>query len=288
MRGLLRSARAGLKVRRLQNRHWAEAVAYLETGLPQDLLLLDLLDGSDVHTASGMTPHAFGAWRDDALVGLALGHPSVVLDSRLAGDVLDALCGPLETVEAGLLKSAPAQVGPVWQRLWDRGRRAHLDRMETGFLVRPRAHASPDLPPQSHFRKALAGDLDVLVESARASLLEEGRPDPDLTDPVGFRRWVASRMPRARIIEYRGAPVFVGYADVHRPEGWLIQGVFTVPALRRRGFAAAGVAALLAEAFAAGADHVQLTAIDDNRGARRLYENLGFEPFGPIRTILFS
>lgn len=285
---MLRSSRGGLKVRRLQDRHRHEAVAYLRAGLPEDLLLLDLVDSPDANALFGTAPRVFAAWRDNALAGLVLNHPILVLDSRLEGEVLDALFDPLGTVETGLLKSSRAQVDPVWQRLWDRGRRAHLDRMETGFLVRSRGPLATGLPPQSRFRAAVPKDLDVLVESARASLLEEGRPDPAMTDPTGFRRWVASRMPRARVIEHRGELAFVGYADVLRPEGWLIQGVYTVPRLRQRGFAAAGMAALIDEAFGAGADHVQLTAIDGNRKARRLYEGLGFEAYGPIRTILFS
>ena len=81
---------------------------------------------------------------------------------------------------------------------------------------------------------------------------------------------------------------FVAYADVQRPEGWLIQGVYTWPAYRRRGFAAAGVADLCREAFDAGASHVQLAVVEGNLAARRLYAGLGFEPFDELRTILFA
>ena len=42
------------------------------------------------------------------------------------------------------------------------------------------------------------------------------------------------------------------------------------------------------EAFAAGADHVQLAVIDGNEAGRALYEGLGFKPFGKLRTILFT
>ena len=82
--------------------------------------------------------------------------------------------------------------------------------------------------------------------------------------------------------------MYVGYADVRRPEGWLLQGVYTWPRVRRRGYASAGTAALCEEAFARGAEHVQLSVVDGNDGARALYEGLGFKPFARLRTILFD
>ena len=41
-------------------------------------------------------------------------------------------------------------------------------------------------------------------------------------------------------------------------------------------------------AIQAGAEHVQLSVVDGNEAARRLYEGLGFKPFGKLRTILFA
>ena len=107
-------------------------------------------------------------------------------------------------------------------------------------------------------------------------------------DPDGFRHWVRSRLPRARVLEVGGEVAFVGYADVRRAEGWLVQGVYTVPHRRGQGFAAAGMSALVDEAFEEGADHVQLTVIDENEPALRLYKNLGFQPYTRVRTILFA
>ena len=95
------------------------------------------------------------------------------------------------------------------------------------------------------------------------------------------------RLARARIVEHAQQVVFVGYADVRRPEGWLIQGVYSWPAQRRRGFAAAGMSGLVDEAFAAGADHVQLAVVADNAAGIGLYEKLGFVPFAKLRTLLF-
>ena len=85
-----------------------------------------------------------------------------------------------------------------------------------------------------------------------------------------------------------GRIAFVAYADVRRPEGWLVQGVYTWPDLRRRGLAAIGVSAICRTAFESGADHVQLAVVEGNRPAEGLYERLGFRPFERLRTILFA
>jgi predicted GNAT family acetyltransferase len=79
----------------------------------------------------------------------------------------------------------------------------------------------------------------------------------------------------------------VAYADVRRPEGWLIQGVYTWPEVRRRGFARRGMDSVIREAFASGATHVQLAVVQGNDRASRLYEKLGFQAFSELRTILF-
>jgi predicted GNAT family acetyltransferase len=136
-------------------------------------------------------------------------------------------------------------------------------------------------------RCAVVADLEDLVTAARASLREEGRPDPFDGDPVGFQQWVRGRLHRARVIVSEGRVRFVGYADVRRSEGWLVQGVYTFPEVRRCGFASAGMSALVEEAFQSGADHVQLAVVGGNTAALELYERLGFEPFGELRTVLF-
>ena len=132
------------------------------------------------------------------------------------------------------------------------------------------------------------GRVEALVVAARESLREEGRPDPFSGDIRGFRRWVRGRVPRARVVEADGQVVFVGYADVQRPEGWLIQGVYTWPELRGRGLAKVGGSDLCRLAFAAGASHVQLAVVEGNAPGIAVYEKLGFRPVDRLRTILFT
>lgn len=264
-------------------------VARLARSPERNLFLLDLADRLGLPPPAGeLRSEAAAAWCDDEVVGVAALRPSVVLDAEAAPEAIDALLPYLDALGVGLIKSARAGVDHAWSALCRRGpRRAVLDRIETAYALRAagsrlRAAAAPRVRP------AQVGDLDALVVAARESLREEDRPDPFAGDLRSFRRWVKGRVARARVVECDGRVAFVAYADVQRPEGWLIQGVYTWPALRRRGFAAAGISDLCREAFAAGASHVQLAVVEGNVAARRLYAGLGFEPFDELRTILFA
>jgi ribosomal protein S18 acetylase RimI-like enzyme len=240
-------------------------------------------------TPSEQPPRIVVAWRGAELVGVASLRPSVVIDYEMSPEVLDVCLPYIASVETGLIKSARRVVTPLWDKLRRRGRYALIDRGETAYRLRARDFERACGPPPEGLvlREAAEDDLDELVFAARASLREEDRPDPFDGDPSGFRRWVRGRLHRARLVEYEGRVVFVGYADVRRPEGWLIQGVYTWPEDRRHGFAAAGMRGIAREAVEAGADHVQLAVVEGNTPAVALYSGLGFEPFSELRTILF-
>jgi ribosomal protein S18 acetylase RimI-like enzyme len=277
-----------VSTRRLSNRDREAALDYLRGDARSNLVLLDLVAGMGASSSAGeVTPEMVGAWAESELVGLASVRPSVSLDAQMGQDALMALLPHVESVSTGLLKSARRVVDPIWDEL-ARQRRSLLDRIEIAYAIDSLQSLGNCGPPRgARLRRARTGDLGPLVMAARASLREESRPDPFTGDPVGFQRWVRSRTHRARVVEFEGQVVFVAYADVRRPEGWLIQGVYTWPHMRRRGFAAAGMAALVREALGAGTDHVQLAVVERNAAATGLYEGLGFRRFGELRTILF-
>ena len=79
-----------------------------------------------------------------------------------------------------------------------------------------------------------------------------------------------------------------GYEGGEREEGWRLQGIDTWPHVREGGLESFGVSELGHEAFAGGANHVQLAGVEGNVAAQRLYEGLGFRPFAKLRTILFT
>lgn len=280
---------AGLRVRTLRERDQSAALAYLERAPLLNLALADLVSRlGEPKPGEAAPPEVLGAWRGRELAGLAGLAPSVVFDASAEREVLEAFFPHLVRVGSGLVKSTEEVVAPLGEWLAAQGRRVLLDRIEIGFALEPGAARLAEAGPGQRVRDAALADLDGLVEAARQSLLEERRPDPSESDPLGFRRWVRGRIGRAVVVEQGGKLGFVGYADVKSPRGWLLQGVFTWPVLRRRGLAAAGVSELCRRAFASGSSHVQLAVIEGNVPAERLYERLGFRRFARLRTLLFS
>jgi predicted GNAT family acetyltransferase len=277
---------ARVVVRPLRRRDRGAALARLAGRGRDDLFLIDLVE--QLGTLSGdAAPDLIGAWRGDTLAGLASVRPTLVIESGLAPPVREALLGPLADVASGLVRCEARAAAALWGRLAARGRRALVDRVESGLVLTPARFADRTPPPGVAIRPAAPTDIEPLVEAARASLREEGRPDPFIGDPKGFRRWVAARTSRARVALAGREVVWVGYADVRHQAGHLLQGVYTWPQWRRRGIAAAGVASLCRAAFEASADHVQLSVVAGNEPALRLYAALGFEPHATLRTILF-
>lgn len=277
-----------LKVRPLKVRDRQAALRYLERAARLNLPLIDLVLrlGTTARRGEGRA-ELLAAFRHRELVGLTALRPSMALDAALAPEVLEAFLPYLSGVGSGLVKSSEDVVAPLWEWLRAQGRQALLDRIETGYVLEADQARLVDAPDGLPVREARPEDLDRLVDAARASLREENRPDPFRGDPVGFRRWVRGRVPRATVVEVDHRVRFVGYADVQCERGWLLQGIYTWPRFRRRGLAAAGVSAMCRRAFAAGADHVQLSVVEGNKPAEALYERLGFRRFARLRTILF-
>ena len=265
-------------------------LAYLASDVRTNLFLMDLVARSGSAPAPGETRTAVAvASRAGGIVGVAALRPSVVFDAAIGAEAIEALLPFVESLSVGLVKSPALVVDVLWDRLSDRGgRRSIVDRNETAYALERRSARFVDPHPRARARPARKADLDPLVYAARESLREEDRPDPFAGDARSFRRWVRGRLLCARVMESDARIVFVGYADVQRSEGWLLQGIYTWPETRRRGLAAAGTSQLCREAFAAGAGHVQLAVVEGNQPAQALYEGLGFEPFGRLRTILFA
>jgi RimJ/RimL family protein N-acetyltransferase len=281
--------RESVQVHPLRRRERNAALACLKSHSRENLFLIDLVARLGSAPAPG-EPRAelLAAWSGDALVGIASLRPTLCLGVQAEDEAIEALLPFVERLSTGLVKSDARAVAVLWGRLAARGRRALVDRLETARLVEPAEAPACAAPDGVRIRPARLRDLDALVYAARASLREENRPDPFEGDPEGFLRWVRGRIRNALVAELDGTVAFVGYADVLRPEGCLVQGVYTWPRFRRRGLASAGISALCDRAFAAGADHVQLAVVDGNRAGERLYERLGFRPFSKLRTILFT
>ena len=278
----------GLHVRRLVTADRSRALECLRASPDENLILIDYACRLGGTLGLGeVPPQLYGAFEEGQLVAIVSIRPSVVFSSGMSEGVRSALVPMVLRVPSGLIKSDCKLVSPVWSALEAAGRESVIDRVEIAYRLRPESivPADPGLPGVA--RPAREEDLEDLIYAARASLWEEDRPDPSEGDPHGFERWVRGRLPRARVVSEGGRIVFVAYADVRADEGWLVQGVYTWPDFRRRGFAQRGMDSVVREAFACGAAHVQLAVVDGNERASKLYERLGFEAFGELRTILF-
>ena len=277
-----------LRARRLSPGDASAARELLLAARDENLMLIDQVERlADGNFSDEPPPQLHGVFAGDRLAGLAALRPSLSLSHGMDEKTMAVLRPALLRVPSGLLKCDRRMVASLWSLLAHAGREAIIDRVEIAYRLAPRTLAAEDSVLPGIARAARASDLADLVHAARASLWEEQRPDPAESDPVGFARWVESRLARARVVCVDGRVVFVAYADVRRPEGWLIQGVYTWPDARRLGYARKGMDALMREAFAAGASHVQLAVVSGNERASRLYRKLGFEAFAELRTILF-
>jgi len=266
------------------------ALRFLSRDAVANLFLLDLVANLGRSPSPGEArTEIVAAWRDAQIVGMLSLHPTVILDANAGKEAVEAFIPYLERIKVGLLKSSVPSVDLLWERLSARRRRrVIIDRIETAYALYPGDAKPIALSEAESARRARDSDLDDLVVAARESLREEDRPDPFVGDAEGFRRWVRGRVARARVVEFAGRVAMVGYADVQRPEGWLLQGIYTWPECRQRGLASFGVSELCREAFGAGAHHVQLAVVAGNAAAQRLYEGLGFRTFAKLRTILFT
>jgi ribosomal protein S18 acetylase RimI-like enzyme len=279
-----------VEARLLRSQERPAVLARLAADAKANLFLLDLTERISAPPAPGeLRTEIAAAWRGEEVVGVVGLRPSIAFDAAVTPEAVEAFLPLLESLGVGLVKSPADAVEWFWRQLNRRVyRRALVDRIETAYCVMPSQAQLGSPRNGERTRDAQDGDLDWLVEAARESLREESRPDPFAGDARSFRRWVKGRVPRARVVEAAGHIVFAGYADVQRPEGWLLQGIYTRPEARRQGFGSLGVSALCREAFQNGADHVQLSVVDGNEAGRSLYESLGFRPFAKLRTILFS
>jgi RimJ/RimL family protein N-acetyltransferase len=143
--------------------------------------------------------------------------------------------------------------------------------------------------PSLRVRRAEEQDAGQIVANSAQQHLEDLKEDRQAFDPAGFRRrhlqdlraghwWVARE---------RGHIVFQAHVGPENDQVIQIGGVFTPPALRRRGYATRALASL-ASLLLERKPCVSLFCDEANRAARRVYERIGFEIVGYYRSILLS
>jgi uncharacterized protein len=145
------------------------------------------------------------------------------------------------------------------------------------------------LPRELHrVRYGRIDDLDQLVPACAAMHREEVGIDPLERDAIGYRQRIRELVLRRRSLLMRegGKIAFKTEFSAVTPAAVQLMGVWTVPELRRRGFAQLGLAEICGHLLAQQ-KVVTLFVNDFNTGAIRLYESLGFRRIGANRALIW-
>jgi predicted GNAT family acetyltransferase len=133
-------------------------------------------------------------------------------------------------------------------------------------------------------------ELDILYPACVAMFTEEVGISPANGDGGSLYRarvgeLIGQGRAFARIED--GRVVFKAEVGAATQEACQIQGVWVDPALRGRGYANGGMAAVVAQAQATVAPVVSLYVNDYNTAARAAYTRVGFVEVGSFMSVLF-
>jgi GNAT superfamily N-acetyltransferase len=231
-----------------------------------------------------------GAFEDGRIVGAAAHYwnGNVILQApRATGEVARAACAPGRRVTGFLGPWAQVVAARAALRLADEPTRLVsrelLMTLDLGALHgAARRRRAPRLSPDARRDLiSIAWRVAYMVEELKA-------PEDDATRALAdadVRRIHAAGI--AWLLEERGTPVAFSGFNAQLPDVVQIGGVFTPPALRRRGYGRAVVAGSLRDARAAGVQRSVLFTGDENVGAVRAYEAIGYRPVGDYGIVTF-
>ena len=162
------------------------------------------------------------------------------------------------------------------------------------LMTRPEGRHAPvrlTVPPYQGLvvRRATADDLDALVPLQEAYEHEEVLTPIHVFNPAACKVSLARAIERQLVFAAEEGGVIVGKAGTNARGFHVDQigGVYTLPARRGRGVAAALMAALLADIHAQGRKP-SLFVKPANIAAMALYHGLGFEEIGDYRADYFE
>lgn len=220
------------------------------------------------------------ATRDAPVLGAALRTPphNLVLTSPCPAEALAAL---LADTSGSVL---PGVIGPA----------AEAESFASGWCAKTRGTASvtmrlgvyaleqviPTAPVLGRLRAAVPGDVAFVQEWLKAFHEEatpHAPPPSGTMDLRGHYFW-----------EVGGAPVTSVSARSATPHGAVINAVYTPPALRRRGYATATVAAASAIMLAEGHRFCFLFTDLANPTSNGIYQRIGYRFIGEFRQIGFT
>jgi uncharacterized protein len=195
--------------------------------------------------------------------------------ARLQGRRCSSIAGPADAV------------GDLWRRLspyWDRPReiRARQPLMAIS--------GDPLIAPDPLVRRVSPSELPILLPASVAMFTEEVGVSPiGIDGGAAYRARVSELVAGGRSFARieNGQIVFKAEIGAVTPHACQVQGVWVPPALRGRGHAARGMAAVVALARRTLAPVVSLYVNDFNAPARAVYRRVGFNEVGTFMSVLF-
>jgi predicted GNAT family acetyltransferase len=195
--------------------------------------------------------------------------------ARLQGRRCSSIVGPADAVQ-----NLWGQLAPYWGR--PREIRAAQPVMQTC--------SPPLISPDPLVRQVRPDELDVLMPACVAMFTEEVGVSPvGLDGGAAYRARVLDLIRAGRSFARieAGEVVFKAEIGAVTPLACQVQGVWVPPALRGRGHASAGMAAVVTEALRSIAPVVSLYVNDYNAPARAAYRRVGFAETGLFMSVLF-
>jgi uncharacterized protein len=195
--------------------------------------------------------------------------------ARLQGRRCSSIVGP-----AAVIQELWGLLGPYWGR--PRGIRAAQPLMAMS--------CDPLVEPDPLVHAVRPHELDILLPASIAMFTEEVGVSPIGPDGGASYRARVTELVRAGRSYARieqGRVVFKAEIGAATPLACQVQGVWVPPVLRGRGYAAHGMAAVVAEARRSVAPVVSLYVNDFNAPARAAYRRVGFIEAGTFMSILF-
>ncbi|MBL7488966.1 GNAT family N-acetyltransferase [Frankia sp. AgB1.9] len=178
-------------------------------------------------------------------------------------------------------------VAELWRHLEPAWGPAREVRGEQPLLV---IDGPPLIRPNPAVRLVRPDELDILMPASIAMFTEEIGVSPILADGGAlYRARVAEFVGQRRSFAHIEDGRVLFKAEIGAIAGGVsqVQGVWVDPALRGRGYGAAGTASVVALAQAMYAPVVSLYVNDFNTPARRAYERVGFRRAGTFASVLF-
>lgn len=236
---------------------------------------------------AGWGGEAWGYVSDDSLAsGLFLGANVVPLGTDAGARAAFAARLRLTGRRGSSIVGYADEVLDIWRLIepaWGVAREVRACQPLLSIEGAPNIESDPDV------RRVRPDEIDVLLPACIAMFTEEVGVSP-ITGGLlhAYKSRIAELIAEGRALARieDGRVVFKAEIGASSSAACQVQGVWVDPALRGRGLAVAGMAAVVEYARHEIAPTVSLYVNDFNTAARRTYERVGFQEIGTFATVL--